>query len=281
MKQDHVDTIALRESAEVAARAAAKIAMEGFRNPNLAVKEKSDKHDLVTLYDSRSEETIRKILLERHPDSAVLGEEHGTSGAENARLVWHVDPIDGTASYATGLALWCICVGAEFDGEMVAGVVYDPVADQMFAADEQGAFLNGTQELRARGRTEPDQATVVTHFPWPRDLVWDGDDAMDRFRQLTADFATVRCLGSGAQVMCYIAAGWADACLNLGANSWDVAAGSFILRRAGGEYTAYRNGEVVDPKHDHYCGNYIATTADAHFLTLHDLVRYQSGRDAA
>lgn len=281
MQYQKIDSAELRRSAELAARAAAAVALEGFRNPALVAVEKSDKHDLVTEYDSRSEETIRRVLLERHPDSAVLGEEGGIIGAENARLVWHVDPIDGTAAYATGLALWCICIGAEVDGEMVAGVVYDPVADQLFAADEHGALLNGEQELRARGRTEPGQATVVSHFPWPRDLVWAPDEAMEQFRRMTDDFATVRCLGSGALVMCYMAAGWADAALNLGANSWDVAAGSFILRRAGGEYAAYANGELVDPKRDHYCGNYVATVAGARFPTLHDLVRHQSGRDAA
>ena len=274
-----MDTVALRISAEIAARDGAVEALAGFRLPNLTVSEKSDKHDLVTEYDSRSEETIRRVLLERHPGSAVLGEEGGAIGAENARLVWHVDPIDGTAAYATGLALWCICIGAEVDGEIVAGVVYDPVAEQMFSADEGGAWLNGTQELHARGRTEPGCATVISHFPWPRDLVWAPDEAMQQFRQMTEDFATVRCLGSGAMGMCYLAAGWADAVLNLGANSWDVAAGAFILRRAGGEYRAYANGELVDPRRDHYCGNYVGTVAGARFPALDELVQFQSGRD--
>lgn len=276
-----IDTAELRRSAEAAAIAGAAVALQGFRSPGLAVTEKSDKHDLVTEYDSRSEEAIREELLRRHPDSAVLGEEGGSEGVDRARLVWHVDPIDATASFATGLAGWCICIAAEFDGEIVAGVVYDPVAEQMFAADEHGASLNGEQELHARGRTRPDQATVVSHFPWPRDLVWAPDAAMEQFRRMTEEFATVRCFGSGALVMCYLAAGWADAVLNLGANSWDVAAGSFILRRAGGEYTAYANGEPVDPRRDHYCGNYVGTVAGAEFPTLHELVRHQSGRDAA
>lgn len=272
---------ALRRSAEVAARAGAAVAMQGFRAPGLVAHEKTDHHDLVTVYDRGSEEAIREVLLDRHPDSAVLGEEYGLVGDEDARLVWHVDPIDGTAAYATGLAMWCVCIGAELDGRIVAGVVFDPVADQMFAADADGATLNGDQRLDAAGRGTPARATVFSHFPWPRDLVWAPDAAMEQFRRVTEEYGTVRSIGSGALAMCAIAAGWADAVLNLGANSWDVAASAFILRQAGGEYTAYRSGERVDPERDHHCGNYVATVRDARFDTLHELVRFQSGRDAA
>ena len=270
----------LRQSAEIAARAGAAVAMRGFRSPDLVAHEKADHHDLVTEFDRASEEAIRAVLLDRHPDSAVLGEEFGLIGDANARLVWHVDPIDGTAAFATGLAMWCVCIGAELDGTVVAGVVFDPVADQMFAADAHGATLNGDLHLVARGRVEPSRATVFSHFPWPRDLVWAPEAAMAQFREVTAAYGTVRSIGSGALAMCAIAAGWADAVLNLGANSWDVAASAFILRRAGGEYTAYLAGERVDPAQDHRCGNYVATVQGARFDALHELVRFQSGRDS-
>lgn len=277
--QTDLDPRALRKAAEVAALAGARVAMEGFRNPDLIATEKVDNHDLVTQYDAATEVAIREELLGLYPDSVVLGEEGGATGDEGARLVWHVDPIDGTAAYATGLALWCICIGVELNERIVAGVVYDPVADQMFTADPRGAYL-GEQRLRAHGRTTPERATVISHFPWPRDLTWDPIAAMDQFRRMTLDFATVRCIGSGALAMCYLAAGWADAVLNLGASSWDVAAGAFILRQAGGEYTAYSRGKKVDPLVDHYYGNYVGTVADAEFDSLHELVRHQSGRDS-
>ena len=270
----------LRASAEAAAAAAARLAMKGFRSTDLVAVEKADNHDLVTEDDSGCEQVIRTVLLERHPESAVLGEELGVQDTSGAALTWHVDPIDGTAAFATGLAMWCVCIGAEVDGEMVAGVVFDPVAQQMFTADGAGAYLNGLP-VRAEGRTDARQATVFAHFPWPRDLWWAPDQALEQFREVTATFATVRSVGSGALAMCYIAAGWADALFSHGANAWDVAASSFILRQAGGEFATYRAGEPCVPAWSHHGSHYVASVRGGDFPLLHDIVRHQSGRDLA
>lgn len=255
---------------------AGAIAMEGFRNRDLGIDLKKDFHDMVTKYDRACEEHIRGEILERYPDSTIVGEEDGSIEG-TGRLAWHIDPIDGTANFARGIAMWAVSIGVMLDGEPVVGVVYDPPNDHLFWADDRGAFL-GDEPMRSWGFAEPAQATVVLNFPLPRDLVHFPDLALRQFVEVTEQFAQVRALGSSCISLCWVAAGWVDATISFEANSWDVAASAFIIRQAGGTYLTYADGEAQPERRDYENPHYYAATPGADFAVLHEIMRTQSKR---
>ena len=258
------------------AREAGAIALEGFRSPELEIGVKKDIHDVVTRYDGAAERHIREAILAARPDSTIIGEEEGAHPGEG-RLTWFVDPIDGTSNFARGIAMWAVSIGVALDGEVVAAAVYDVANEQMFWADDRGAFVN-EQPLRSRGAVSPSEATVAMNFPLARDLVHHPDLALEQFARVTREFAQVRGLGSTCIALCWIAAGWVDATVSFETNPWDVAAAAFIVRRAGGVYVAYRDGEPLPPSRDYDGPHYYAAVADARFDVLHEIMRTQSRR---
>lgn len=258
------------------AREAGAIAMQGFRSRELGIDLKADIYDVVTQFDRACEEHIRSAILENYPDSTIVGEEGGASEG-TGRLAWHIDPIDGTANFARGIAMWAVSIGVARDGVMIAGVVYDPPNDHLFWADDRGAFL-GDEPMHSWGFTAPAQATVALNFPLPRDLVHYPDLALEQFAEVTRQFAQVRALGSSCISLCWVAAGWVDATIAFGANSWDVAASAFILRRAGGVYATYVGGERMPEERDYVNPHYCATIPGARYPVLEELMRTQSRR---
>ncbi|MBD7996211.1 inositol monophosphatase [Arthrobacter sp. Sa2CUA1] len=258
------------------ALAAGAIAMEGFRNRELNIDLKKDFHDMVTKYDRACEEYIRSEILAHYPESTIVGEEDGSS-VGSGPLTWHIDPIDGTANFARGLALWAVSIGVALDGEMVVGVVYDPANEHLFWADDRGAFL-GEEPMHSWGSTAPAQATVACSFPLPRDLVHFPDLALTQFAEVVQQFAHVRTFGSSCISLCWVAAGWIDATISFEADSWDVAASAFIVRRAGGTYVSYLNGEAQPETRDYEKPHYVAAIPGANFELLHEILRTQSKR---
>lgn len=261
------------------AREAGAIAMEGFRNRDMGIDLKKDFHDMVTQYDRACEEHIRGEILRHYPDSTIVGEEDGSSEGTGP-LAWHIDPIDGTANFARGMAMWAVSIGVTLDGETVVGVVYDPANEHLFWADDRGAFLND-EPMRSWGFTEPAQATVVLNFPLPRDLVHFPELALEQFVQVTEQFAQVRALGSSCISLCWVAAGWVDATISFEANSWDVAASAFIIRQAGGTYLTYADGEPQPESRDYENPHYYAAIPGGDFEVLHEIMRTQSKRPLA
>jgi myo-inositol-1(or 4)-monophosphatase len=275
----------LRVIAEDAARAVAPDLLAVFRAP-MTISTKRDAHDVVTLHDRAAEEAITAVLTAAVPGSVVLGEEGGTTGGPgsadttgstnttgsadttgstgsadttgDAVVRWIVDPIDGTANFARGLAYWCISIAAEVDGEVVAGVVFDPVADHVFAADDDGAWLDGAPMHSSSG--PDDAATVLTSFPVQQDLDLLGEAAaFDLLRDLTVRYRHHHSLGSGALNLVHVAAGWSDATMGFATHPWDVAAGALVLERAGGWFRGFRGGEPVDRAH--LADDYVAAGA--------------------
>lgn len=272
-------SLRLARIAESAARGAGAIALEGFRSRDLVIDEKVDFHDPVTLFDRRSEEHIRDVVEREVPDSRIVGEEGGATG--DGAVTWYIDPIDGTANFASGIALWTVSIAAAVDGEVVAGVVYDPVADRMFLADERGAFLDG-EPLHAAGATTAERATIIPGFVSPRDLRTFRAEALDAFGQLLETFAHVRTFGSSAISLCHVAAGWADATFSFDSSPWDVAAAAFILRQSGGVYRTYAAGEQRSAASDHLAAHYFGAVRDADFPLIDRIMREHSARrDAA
>ncbi|WP_246342290.1 inositol monophosphatase family protein [Actinomadura verrucosospora] len=227
----------LARIAETAARATGDRLRGAFRSrPEVALKR--DFHDPVTEHDRAAEETIRAVLAEHTPGSVVVGEEGGTrgeAGGGDGDVRWYVDPIDGTANFAAGLPFFCTSIAAVAGGEVVAGVVYDPVRDDMFTASLDGATCNGAP-IRAAGATEDRTGVIVTGYPNARELKRAGDAALRNYARLVESFATVRRPGSAALCLAHVAAGWSDAAYGTSVNAWDVAAGLLLVRQAGGTY---------------------------------------------
>ncbi|MEW2294655.1 inositol monophosphatase family protein [Streptomyces sp. NPDC006743] len=229
-------TVRLREVATEAALAVAPDLLAAFRGA-MDVGFKRDEHDPVTVHDRRAEERIRELLLKRVPDSTVVGEEGGRRDG-TGRIAWYVDPIDGTANFARGLAFFCTSVGAALDGEPVAGAIVDPVAGHVFTADATGACL-GDEPLRPSGVREEARALLITGFPTSRELARDDPQTLPRFGELLARYGTVRRTGSAALTLAHVAAGWCDAALGTSVNAWDICAARVLVRRAGAHCTAF------------------------------------------
>jgi len=222
--------VALRELAAEAARAAGALLRERFAaGPERSVRAKSTPTDLVSDADLAAEKIIRALLAERRPGDAVLGEEGGTSDGDGV-LRWLVDPLDGTVNFLFGLPQWCVSVAVHDAAGAVAGAVYDPLRDELFAADRGGdATADGVVLGPPRDAALAD-LLVGTGFAY---------DAGVRARQgavvagLLPEVRDVRRLGASALDLAWAAAGRLDAYFERGVQPWDTAAGALVCACAG------------------------------------------------
>ena len=226
------------EVAVAAAEAAGEVLRSGFGREQ-TVRYKGEV-DLVTEVDERAEGVIGEVLREAFPGYGMLAEEGGRRLGEGDSR-WIVDPLDGTTNYAHGLPIFAVSIALERAGEVILGVVHDPMREETYVAElGGGATLNG-EPLRVSDTDEPIRALLVTGFPYDRA---DMRAAVELFGRLTELTQGVRRLGAAALDLCYVAAGRLDAYYEKGLHAWDVAAGSLILKEAGGRITDYRGREI-------------------------------------
>ena len=226
------------EAAMSAAREAGGVLRKGFGRQH-SIKYKGEV-DLVTEVDEQTERVIREILLGAFPSYGMLAEEGGRlSGEEDAR--WIVDPLDGTTNYAHGLPIFAVSIALERAGEVVLGVVHDPIREETYVAElGRGAALNG-EPIKVSDTDELIQAPIATGFPYDREKMPEALELFGRFVALTRG---VRRLGSTALDLCYVAFGRLDGYYERGIWPWDIAAGSLILEEAGGKVTDYLGGKL-------------------------------------
>jgi myo-inositol-1(or 4)-monophosphatase len=226
------------EVAIAAAEAAGEVLRNGF-GQHQEIKFKGEV-DLVTKADENAEQAIKQVLRGTFPNYGMLAEEGGElKGEGNVR--WIVDPLDGTTNFAHGLPLFCTSIALERDGEIVLGVVYDPMANETYTAERGGgATLNG-EPIGVSDTDEPRRALLATGFPYDRDQV---PAAVKLFGQFAVRTQGMRRLGSAALDLCYVAAGRFDGYYERGVKAWDIAAGMMILREAGGKATNYSGHEL-------------------------------------
>ncbi len=242
--QDHDDSRELMEVAAAAARDVDDLLRDAFVRGG-AAGTKRDFHDLVTACDRAAEERIAAFLLARVPGSSVVGEEGGRRGKGSP--VWYVDPIDGTNNFASQIPFFCVSIGAERDGRIVAGVVFDPIRSELFSAWAGGAACNGSP-IAARGAATEREALLATDFPEPASGSPrpDGLRPPELFAGIVDRFGTVRRLGSCALALAYVAAGRIDVTFELARNPWDIAAGLLLVRAAGGVLRSFPEGAIDD-----------------------------------
>jgi myo-inositol-1(or 4)-monophosphatase len=215
--------------ADEVAREAGALAI-GLRRSELSVATKSSATDIVTNADRSVEQFIRSALAQARPQDAILGEEAGASNPAGAAVRWLVDPIDGTVNYLLGLPHYAVSMAAEVDGEVVAGVVFNPATGGLFEATAGGgAFLDGTR-LAGPRQVPLAEAVVATGFAYDAELRAHQGEVVGR---LLSAVGNIRRLGSAALDLCALAAGWVDAYYEGPLGEWDFAAGLLIAREAG------------------------------------------------
>lgn len=250
------------------ARQAALTVEESLRaafRSTMEVGFKRDLHDPVTVHDKMTEAALAEFLLREVPDSTLVGEEGGGHGS--GRINWYVDPIDGTANFARGLAFWCVSIAAVVDDRPVAGVIFDPIARNLFTASLSGAWLNG-DPLCSRAVPRESEATLLTSYPGARDIATDGrEQALAHFAELVEAFSTLRRPGSAALSIAHVAAGWADAALGVSLKPWDVSAAILLLEQSGGRYVPLTYGKAT-PEAAHLCPAHVALGRGADYPTL-------------
>jgi myo-inositol-1(or 4)-monophosphatase len=227
---------------ELAKRLAREAGMYALaaRKKELRIETKTNEFDLVTHVDKHNEEFIRSEVARIYPGHSFLGEEEGASGEGEVR--WVVDPIDGTINYAHGLPIWCVSIGVEIKGEVVCGAVYDPNRDELFSAEKgKGAFL-GEIRLHVSQTAELTRSLLVTGFPY--NIAENPRNDIGRFGAFLHRGILVRRLGSAALDLCYVAAGRFDGFYEGSLGAWDMAAGTLIVREAGGMLTHYNGNEL-------------------------------------
>ncbi|HEY4182126.1 MAG TPA: inositol monophosphatase family protein [Kofleriaceae bacterium] len=254
-----------------AARAATRAASELLRDARPeAIRTKGNPKDLVTEWDVRSEELIRKTLEEHAPGIGFMGEESNDApfhplGPGEWR--WIVDPIDGTVNFAHGLPIWSISIALEGPNGIEVGIVHAPRMNWWFEATNGGGAYDGTgAPLRVSAIDALPQAMLATGFPYDR-----ATNPVNNFRQwehLQRQAGACRRIGSAALDLCFVACGWMEGYWEWHLKAWDIAAGALIVREAGGTVTDTR-GNLFDP----HGGEVVATNGAIHDVLVAELGR--------
>lgn len=269
--------MALSPNINVMLRAAEKAAKSLIRDfgevEQLQVSRKGP-GDFVSAADLRSEEILFEELSKARPDFGFLMEERGKVGGKNSESRWIVDPLDGTTNFLHGVPHWNITIALEEKGEIVAGIVYAPVIDEMFRAEKgNGAFMRN-KRLRVSGRTVMTDAVFLTGEP--RRTPADQSTFFSEYSSVQRAGPSLRRFGSAALDLAYVAAGRAEGFWERNLNPWDVAAGSLIIKEAGG---------IVSDIDGHaspvQTGNIVAGNAALHDELKKLLKAAKIGQDAA
>jgi myo-inositol-1(or 4)-monophosphatase len=214
------------------ARQAGSLLMSYFGK--VAIEYKGDA-DLVTKADRTSEKLIVEQIRRRWPDHDLVGEE-GSRTETGSDYRWYVDPLDGTTNFAHGYPVFCVSLALDYKGERIAGVIYDPNRDEMFAAAKgSGAKLSGAP-IHVSKTLRLKESLVATGFPSHKRHK---NPNIHFYHQLTLRSHGVRRAGSAALDLCYTACGRYDAYWEFNLNPWDTAAGVLMVQEAGGKVTNF------------------------------------------
>jgi len=238
-----------------AARNAARSLNRDFNEvEHLQVSVKSAS-DFVSAADVRAEEIIRETLMEGRPAYGMLCEESGWTKGKDPTRRWIVDPLDGTTNFLHGLPHFAISIAYEQRGEIVSGLVYDPIKDELFWAEKgQGAWVNN-RRLRVSARRDMAESIFATGIPWAGRSTLPA--TLKEIGRIAPACAGIRRFGSAALDLAYVAAGRYEGFWERGLKEWDIASGILLVREAGGFVTDIRGEDDMLAR-----GSIIATNAD-------------------
>jgi len=229
-----------------ARKAARKLARDFGEVENLQVSRKGP-GDFVSAADHRAEKIIFEELSKARPGYGFLMEEAGIVEGPDKTHTWIIDPLDGTTNFLHGMPHFAISIALQRDGQIVNGVIYNPVTDDLFIAEKgQGAYLND-RRLRVAARTKMEDAAIATGI-----FFSDADWLETYSKELNAmvpKVAAIRRLGAASLDLAWVAAGRFDGYWEHGRQPWDVAAGILMVREAGGFVTDISGGDrLLDSK---------------------------------
>ena len=233
---------ALLALASRVARAAGAIQRERYET-DLSMRSKSAAIDLVTEVDLACEKLIVDAIRAERPDDAILAEEGSGTERPDAPCRWVIDPLDGTMNYAHGYPRFCVSIGVEVEGRTLAGVVYDPLLDELFAATRGGGATRNGAPIQVSQEGRLGRALLATGFAY--DVHESEDDNLENFARFAKLARGLRRDGSAALDLCYVACGRFDAFWELKLHPWDVCAGNLIVEEAGGHTSDFRGGPAV------------------------------------
>lgn len=219
------------------------VLMQYYGNRSLEIVNKSGSAiDLVTVADKTAEDAINRIILETYGDHQILGEESGLTGKVPASgYKWLVDPLDGTTNFAHGVPLFSVSIAVEKDGELVAAGVFNPYIKEKFLAEKGGGATFNGDKIRVSEKSRLSEALLISGFPYDRRermahylKAWD--------LMLMKGQGMLR-LGSAAIDLCYVACGRVEGYWEENLQPWDTAAGTLIVREAGGRVSDFEGKE--------------------------------------
>ncbi|MFA5122086.1 inositol monophosphatase family protein [Zavarzinia sp.] len=240
--------------ASAATKAARGLKRDFGEVENLQVSKKGPS-DFVSVADQKAEDVLYAELARVRPDFGFLMEERGIVEGSDKSHRWIIDPLDGTTNFLHGLPHFAISIGCERDGEVIAGVVYNPITDEMYWAEKgAGAYCND-RRLRVAVRKDLKECVIATGIPFHG-----RGDHMRFLKELglvMREVAGVRRFGSAALDLAFVAAGRFDGFWETGLQSWDIAAGIILVREAGGFVTDVRGAKKVLEAPEIIAGNEI------------------------
>ena len=225
--------------------------------------------DLVTQADRASEKMIVERIRKQWPEHDLVGEE-GSRRESGSDFRWYVDPLDGTTNFAHGYPVFCVSLGLEYKNECIAGVVYDPTRDEMFAAEKGGGSRLNGKAVRVSQTARVAESLVATGFP---SFKRHKNPNIHFYHQITLRSHGVRRAGSAALDLCCVACGRFDGFWEFNLNSWDTAAGVLLVQEAGGKVTNFSDGPFsIDSR------EVLASNGLIHQEILHEFQEIFAGR---
>lgn len=213
-----------------AARSAGRVITRNMHRIDTLTVESKQRNDFVSDVDRQAEAEIIQTLHKAYPDHAFFAEESGKQG--NSEFVWIIDPLDGTTNFLHGFPQFAVSIALQVKGRLEHGVIYDPVADELFTASRGEGVAVNNRKLRVSKQKSLSGALLGTGFPYRNDQ--DLDIYLDTFRQFIGKTAGIRRPGAAALDLAYVAAGRLDGFWEMGLQPWDMAAGALMVREAGG-----------------------------------------------
>jgi len=233
-----------------AARAGGRVLTKYIDRLDSITVETKGLNDFVSEVDRQAEVEIINTLAKSYPDHCFIGEESGQTGDPNSPFKWYIDPLDGTKNYIHGFPSFCVSIAAAQHDRLEQGVIYNPISQELFAATRGGGATLDGKRLRVSKCMSIDNALLTTGFPSGESV--DRAAIVDTFSTFYNTASGVRCQGSAALELAYVAAGRIDGYWQKGLKKWDIAAGELIVREAGGlisdtqgEEGWFESGDIV------------------------------------
>lgn len=247
-----------------AARKAAPRLRRDFNEVEQLQVSRKGPSDFVSNADRAAEQTIKEILQQARPDFGMLLEEEGAIAGGDGRPRWIVDPLDGTSNFLHGIPHFAISIAVEDQGQIIAGLVYQPLTDESFWAERNsGAWLH-TRRLRVSARRDLGDSLIATGIPFQGHGDYDKNAKI--MAAVSPQTAGIRRFGSAALDLAWVAAGRFDGYWEADLYPWDWAAGMLLVREAGGFVSDYRGGDRIFERSEVVAGN------DAIHSKLHKIV---------